>query len=105
MGWISRKVVTCVYGTRDQCGHWPVVWQPSCLAGTAFANRAAGSAVVIAREGISGRKGRSGAGFGGSADVAGGPGKAGIRSGIRTKGQQRKDRIAHEIDRAGDPGP
>src|SRR5271165_1826592 len=49
------KVVTCVYGTRDQWGHWPVVWKFGCLAVAAFAHGSAASSFVVNGEGISGR--------------------------------------------------
>src|SRR5215472_13655614 len=100
MGWISRKVVTCVYGTRDQWGHWTAVWQCYCLAGAPFAHGSAGSTVLLERKGISSRKGRTGAGFGGSTESGRSPRETRICSGIGTKGQRRKGRTINEIHRA-----
>src|SRR5215471_5899775 len=92
----GRKEVTCVYGTRDQWGHWPVVWSCACMARHGFADGGIAGAFVIDGEGISGREGRSGAAFGGSEEAAGEPGTAGVRAGAGTEDQQRKDRVADQ---------
>ena len=69
------------------------------MAGAALAYGHIASSFVIEREGISGCKGRSGAAFGGSEEADRGPRPAGIRTGIGTKGQQRKDRVIDQSRR------
>src|SRR5580698_6124238 len=89
----KAKVVTCVYGTRDQWGHWPIVWRISCMAGAALALGHAAGSLVVDGKGIIRREGRTGAAFGRSEGAGRGSREAGIDPGIGTKDQHRKGRI------------
>src|SRR5258708_15861962 len=91
------KIVTSVYGTSDQWGHWPVVWQSACMACAAFTHGRLAGTFGVDGKGINGRQGRAGTSFGVSNRVGGEPRAAGISPRIRTEVQQREGRVADAI--------
>src|SRR5258708_13031095 len=82
------KIVTSVYGTSDQWGHWPVVWQSACMACAAFAHGRLAGTFGVDGKGINGCQGRAGTSFGGSNRVGGEPRAVRISPRIRTQVQQ-----------------